>query len=138
MGSNALDRITQFVGCILILLLIVANQPRLLGQSPGYQPPGYQPGTPYLRAPGYSGPPLSTALPSSGPFSAGIQMPTTPATGVPLGTSGGGFYSQRSPFPNVVQNTATLPDNYLPVPMITGRSMAMYAVGRGITRGMRF
>ncbi len=108
MESYTLDRAIQYVGCLLLLVLIMANRPCLLGQSPGYQP-----GQPYLRPPGggYSGPPLSTALPSYGPFSAGIHMQTPATTGTPVGSGGASMLPQRPTFPNVVQNTATLPGN---------------------------
>lgn len=133
-----MDKFIQFVGGTILLLLITTDRPDLFGQPPGYQSPGLQPGTqPYLRAPGYSGPPLSTALPTGGPFSAGIQMPQGAPTGASVG-GGASFFPQRPAYPNVVQNTANLPQSYLPVIGINGQWMSGYAMYRGVTRGLRF
>jgi hypothetical protein len=130
------DRVTPSAGCLLLLFLIVAHQPRLQGQVPRYQPGVGQ--RPYLRAPGYSGPPLSTALPTAGPYSAGIHMRAPAATGTTPGMGGVSYYPQSPAYRNVVQETANLGGSYLPVWTFNGQSMASYAQYRGMTRGLRF
>ena len=119
-----------FVVFILHILIVVVTVPLLLGQIPSYQP------QPYLKAPGYSGPPLSTALPSS--FSHGIQMGSSAATGTPVG-SGSGFGVPMIPTQRFDYTRHMIgPQPYLNVDTFTGQMMANYGLYRGVTRGLRF
>ena len=139
-GGTPLIRKSQIVALFLVIQIVAAST-LLLGQ---FQSPGdpMQP-KPYLKSPGYSGPPLSTALPTS--FSRGLQMPVSKApTGTPIGAHakyggpGGGYLGRRSAFPTATVNHPYVPPrNYLGMTNYN-QWIRNTALQRGMTRGLRF
>ena len=92
--------------------------------------------SPFLKAPKYKGPPLSTALPSSGAFKRGLSMGTT--SGTARRSTGVPNRAAYHPIAPIRPYSKATQQSYLRTPSITGRSMSAYAMSRGITTGLSF
>lgn len=128
-------------GAVLLMAVSAVAIVHAQTQSPGDTSflPKIKPKSSYLKAPRYSGPPLSTALPTSGAFSGGLGSRGLASSGqrrppVPRGASR--IPTPITPRRNIPQFSA--PQPYLPLPSITGRSISRYAITRGITTGLNF
>ncbi len=125
------------LGAALLLLLagVCISQQQPYGiPSPGDMRPRYSNPTPHLGSTGYSGPPLSTALPSSGPFAQGLTAGKARShQSFPSSAPSASFGVSR---PNYVQQ-ANREFQSLPNP-ISGATMSAFALHRGIYGGLRF
>ena len=103
--------------------------------SPGLPPPT-QTRTPYLGSTSRSGPPLSTALPTSGPFSRGMTTSVAASTGVRTMPSRSMSPSFGSPPMSSYRNNLNSFHN--PEPIVSGRSMANVYMQRALYSGVPF
>ena len=122
----------KFYCCSLVILIAAIAS----AQTSSYSSPLPKAPKPFLKAPTYKGPPLSTALPRSGAFSGGLKTGTTSGTQFRPNYRSSNPYHPIAPVRPYPQLRG--PQPYLPTPSITGRSISQYAISRGITSGLNF
>ncbi len=124
------------MGVVALAAVVIINLPNTLAQYSGGVPPK-TPTKPYLTSPTYRGPVLSTALPSSGPFSHGLAAAPPVRGNVSAPAARGGYSPFATPHASRMPLGPTQ-QPFLVSPTISSRNMANYAIRKGVTRGLQF